>query len=78
VRVATGRAQHGTTGGPLTGARTMVSRWRTGGGASAPSGYGASANEGGRRGEGVRCSTGVWVPFYRVGREARAAGNDGR
>jgi hypothetical protein len=43
--------------------------WRTGGGASAPSGYGTGSNEEGRRGvKGVRCSTSVWVPFYRVRR----------
>jgi hypothetical protein len=79
ARVATGRARCGMTRGPLTRARTMVRRWRTGSGASATSGHGVSMiEEGRRRGEGVRCSTGVWVPFYRVGREAGAAENSGR
>jgi hypothetical protein len=54
---------------PLTGAWMAARRWRTGDETSAPSSYGASVNkEGMRQGEGVRCSTGVWVPFYRVGR----------
>jgi hypothetical protein len=53
----------------------MARRWRTGGGALAPRGYDVGANdEGRRRDEGVRCSTGVWVPFYRVGREAGRPG----
>jgi hypothetical protein len=73
-----GRARRGVTGGSLTEARMMVRRWCTGDGASAPSDHGAGTIEEGRsRGEGVRCSTGVWVPFYRVGREAGAAGNSG-
>jgi hypothetical protein len=79
VRVATRRGRHNTTRGPLNGARTTVRRWRTGGGALTPSGYGAGADEEGRRrGGGVRCSIGVWVLFYRVGKEAGAAGNGGR
>jgi hypothetical protein len=57
----------------------MARRWRTDGGASVPSGHGAGAiEEGRRRGEGVRCSTRVWGSFYRVRREAGAAGNRGR
>jgi hypothetical protein len=37
--------------------------------ATAPSGHDTcSIEEGRRRGEGVRCSTVVRVPFYRVGR----------
>jgi hypothetical protein len=64
----------GRLGGPLTEARTTVRRWHIGGGASTPSGHGAGTiEEGRRRGEGVRCSTGVWVPFYRVRWEAGAA-----
>jgi hypothetical protein len=79
ARVPMGRVRHGVTGGPLTGARTTVSKWRTGGGASAPSGHGAGTIEEGRRqGEGVRCSTGVWEPFYRVGSQAGAGGSSGR
>jgi hypothetical protein len=73
------RARRGVTGGPLTGAQTTARRWRTGDGALAPSGRGTGTiEEGRRRGEWVTCSTGVWVPFYRVGREAGAAGNSGR
>jgi hypothetical protein len=54
-------------------------RRRTGDEASAPSGHGTgTVEEGRKRGEGVRGSTGVRVPFYRVGREAGAAGNGGR
>jgi hypothetical protein len=45
-------------------------RRRIDGRASVPSGHSAGAIEEGRRGEGVRCSTGVWGSFYRVGREA--------
>jgi hypothetical protein len=68
-----------TTGGPLTGARTMARRWHTGDGALTLSGYGAGVIEDERRrGEGVRCSTRVSVPFYRLGREAGAVGNGGR
>jgi hypothetical protein len=79
VRVAMGRARRCATGGPLTEARTTARRWCTGGGASAPNGHGAvTIEEGRRRGEGVSCSTGVWVPFYRVGREAGAVGNSRR
>jgi hypothetical protein len=60
TRVTTGRVRRGTIGGPLTGAQMISWRWRTGGGASAPSGYSAGAiEEGRRRGEGVRCSTRV-------------------
>jgi hypothetical protein len=60
VRVAMGRARCGTTRGPLFGAWTTARTWHTGGGASAPSSYGAGTKEEGRRqGEGVRCSTGV-------------------
>jgi hypothetical protein len=36
-------------GEPLTRAWMAVRRWRTSGGTSAPSGYGAGANEEGRR-----------------------------
>jgi hypothetical protein len=47
------RGLRDTTRGPLTGARTTAMRWRTGDGASAPSGYDASSNEDRRRrGEG--------------------------
>jgi hypothetical protein len=53
-------------------------RQRTDGGASVPSGHDVGAIEVRRRGEGVRCSTGVWGSYYRVGREAGAAGNRGR
>jgi hypothetical protein len=68
ARVATRRGLCDVIRGLLIGAQTTVRRWRSGGGASAPSGYGACMNEEGRRrGEGVRCSTGVWVPFYWVG-----------
>jgi hypothetical protein len=71
--------RRGVTGGPLIGARTAVRWWHIGGGALTPSGYGAGANEEGKRqGEGMRCSTGVCVPFYSVRREAGAAGNGGR
>jgi hypothetical protein len=54
-------------------------RWRrTGDEASAPSGHGAGTiEEGRRRGEGMRCSTGVRVPFYRVGRGAGRPGMAG-
>jgi hypothetical protein len=56
-------------GEPLTGAWTVARRWCTDDGTSASSGYGVGTNEEGRRqGERVRCSTGAWVPFYRVGR----------
>jgi hypothetical protein len=79
VRVETGWAQRGATGGPLTRARMMVRRRRTDGGALVPNGYGVGAVEEGRRkGEGVRCSTEVWGSFYRAGREAGAARNRGR
>jgi hypothetical protein len=79
ARVATGRARRSATGGPLTGARATTRRRRTSDDASAPSGHGAGMiEEGWRRGEGVRCSTGVRVPFYRVGRGAGAAGNGER
>jgi hypothetical protein len=74
ARVETERARRGATGGLLTGARITARRRRTDGGASVPSGHGAGViEEGRRRGEGVRCSTGVWGSFYRVGREAGAA-----
>jgi hypothetical protein len=67
------------TGGLLTGARMMVRRQRTDDGASVPSGHGAGLiEEGRRRGEGVRCCTGVWGSFYGFGREAGAAENRGR
>jgi hypothetical protein len=49
TRVATGRAQCGATGEPLTGARTTARRWRTGDGASAPSSHDAGMIEEGRR-----------------------------
>jgi hypothetical protein len=79
VRVEMGRARHGATGELLTGARMMARRRRTDGGALVPSGHGAGAiEEGRRRGEGVRCPTGVWGSFYRVRREAGVAGNCGR
>jgi hypothetical protein len=79
VRVETGRARRGATGGPLTRAWMTVRRRRTDGGASVPNGYDAGVIEEGRRkGEGVRCSTEVWGSFYRPGREAGAAGNRGR
>jgi hypothetical protein len=67
------------TRGPLTRARAMARRRHTGDEASAPSSHGAGTiEEGRRRGEGVRCSTGVRVPFYRVGREAGVARNGGQ
>jgi hypothetical protein len=44
-----GGNEKGVIGGPLTGARTAARRWRTGGGASAPSGYDMCSNEEGRR-----------------------------
>jgi hypothetical protein len=79
ARVPTGRARRGVTGGPLTESRVMARRRRTGDEALAPSGHDAGTiEEGRRRGEGVRCSTEVRVPFYRVGREAGAVGNGGR
>jgi hypothetical protein len=72
------RGRRGTTGGLLIRARMATWRWRTGGGASAPSGYCAGSNEEGRRGgEGVRCSTRVWVPFYRVRRGRGRSGMAG-
>jgi hypothetical protein len=43
------RGRHDATEGPLNGARTTARRWRTSGGASAPSGYSAGSNEEGRR-----------------------------
>jgi hypothetical protein len=53
----------------LTGAWTAVRRWRTSIRTLSPSSCSAGTNEEGRRrSEGVRCSTGAWVPFYRVGR----------
>jgi hypothetical protein len=79
TRVVMGGARRGVTGGPLTGARATARRQHTGDEASAPSGHGAGTIEEGRRqGEVVRCSTGVRVPFYRVGRGGGAAGNGGR
>jgi hypothetical protein len=78
ARVETGRARRGATGGLLTGARMMARRRRTDGGTLVPSGQDVGAiEESRRRGEGLRCSTGVWGSFYRVGREAGAAGNRG-
>jgi hypothetical protein len=78
ARVVTGRARLGATGGPLTGARATARRRRTGDEASAPSAHGVgTVDEGRRRGEGVRCSTGVRVPFYRVGRGAGRPGMAG-
>jgi hypothetical protein len=75
ARVATGRARCGVTGGPLTEAQATVRRRRTGNEVSAPSSHGAGTiEEGRRRGEGVWCSTGVRVPFYRVGRGAGRPG----
>jgi hypothetical protein len=48
-----------------------VRRRRTGDEASAPSDHGTGMiDEGRRRGEGVRFSTGVRLPFYMVGRLA--------
>jgi hypothetical protein len=79
TRVVTGRVRRGASGGPLTEARATARRRRTGDEALAPSGHGAGTIEEGRRqGEGVRCSTGVRVPFYGVGREVGAARNGGR
>jgi hypothetical protein len=76
ARVEIGRARRGAIGGLLTGARMTARRRHTDGGALVSTGQGAGAiEEGRRRGEGVRCSTGVWGSFYRVGREAGAAGN---
>jgi hypothetical protein len=75
TRVAMGRARRGVTGGPLTGARATARRRRTDDEASAPSSHGAGMiEEGRRRGEGVRFSTGVRLPFYRVGRGAGRPG----
>jgi hypothetical protein len=79
TRVETGRARRGATGGLLIGARLTARRRRTDSGASVPSGHGAGAiEEGRRRGEGVRCFTGVWGSFYRVMAEVGAAGNRGQ
>jgi hypothetical protein len=79
ARVATGMARRGATRGPLTGAWATARRRRTGDEVLAPGDHGAGTiEEGRRRGEGVRCSTGVRVPFYRVRREAGVAGNGGR
>jgi hypothetical protein len=73
--VATGRARRGVTGGLLTGAQATARRRHTTDEASAPSGHGAGTiEEGRRRGEVVRCSTGVRVPFYMVGRGAGRPG----
>jgi hypothetical protein len=78
ARVATGRARRGVTGGPLNGARASATRRRTGDEALAPSDHGAGTiEEGRRRGEVVRCSTGVRVPFYRVGKGAGRPGMAG-
>jgi hypothetical protein len=78
ARVAMGRARCGATGGPLTGAQVTTRRRRTGDKASFPSSHGAGTiEEGRRRGEVVRCSTGVRVPFYRVGRGAGRPGMAG-
>jgi hypothetical protein len=49
ARVAMGRARHGATGGPLTGARATARRRCTGNEASAPSSHGAGTIEEGRR-----------------------------
>jgi hypothetical protein len=79
TRVETGQARCGATEGLLTGAQLTARRRRTNSGASVPSGHGAGAiEEGRRRGEGVRCFTGVWGSFYRVRTEAGAAGNRGQ
>jgi hypothetical protein len=63
------RERHAATRGPLTGARMQ-----RGGGApavglrlqAAPAR--AQMRRGGGEVKGVRCFSGVWVPFYRVGR----------
>jgi hypothetical protein len=49
ARVTTGRGQRGATGAPLNGAWTVVRRWHTRGGASAPSDNGMGVREEGRR-----------------------------
>jgi hypothetical protein len=78
ARVAMGRARRGAIGGPLTEAQATTRRRRTGNEASAPSGHGAGTiEEGRRRGEVVRCSTRVRVPFYRVGRAVGRLGMAG-
>jgi hypothetical protein len=78
ARVAKGRARRGTTGGPLTGARATARRQRTDNEGSAPSGHSVGTiMEGRRRGEGVRCSTRVRVPFFMVGRGAGRPGMAG-
>jgi hypothetical protein len=78
ARVATGRKRRDATGGLLTGARATARRRRTDDEASALGSHVAGMiEEGRRRGEVVRCSTGVRVPFYRVGRGAGRPGMAG-
>jgi hypothetical protein len=60
VRWGKWRGRRGPSGEPLTGAWTVVRRWRAGGGASTRNGDGTSAVEGRRRRVGdVGCSIGV-------------------
>jgi hypothetical protein len=75
MRVAMWSGRRGAIEGPLTRAWTTMKRWHTGGGTSAPSDDGAGIREEGRRrGEGVRCSTGVWAPFIGPGGRRRWPG----
>jgi hypothetical protein len=64
ARVATGRVRRGASGEPLTGARAMTRRRRTGDKTSALIGHGASTiEEGRRRGEGGGAPPECGYPF---------------